>query len=110
DVRPAEVLTCITGTSFFDRTKITAVRIISNRQITVASDSHTMPGKARWPDTVEHINSPNYPLDEAIRRAHTHQIAGFFARHDRHQIFKNLIHELFRFPHAQSTNAVAREI
>lgn len=60
-----------------------------------------------WQHAVEHIDSALNSLEEAVRRAHAHQIARLVLIKVRRNDFQHLIHQLFRLAHRKPADGVA---
>ena len=80
DIGAGEVAAGITVAAFLQRTKVMRILRVADDQSSLIGEAGSVAGDARRQHAVEHIHAAVYALDQTIRTADAHQIAGLVRR------------------------------
>jgi hypothetical protein len=69
----------------------------------------TVAGQPGRQHAIEHVHPPRHALDQILRRADPHQVAGLVSREDPIDEFQHAVHLLLGLAHAQAADGIAIE-
>ncbi|CDN43726.1 Uncharacterized protein BN871_DJ_00080 [Paenibacillus sp. P22] len=92
------------------RSEVLRVLGIADVHPSSARHRRAVAGNAGRKHAVEHVDSANRSFEKRVGRSDAHQITRLACRQERNRLLQHLIHEMLRFPDAQTTNSIPREI
>src|SRR3712207_6618241 len=104
------MLTGVAVTVMIQWGKVLCKFSIFHHQASFTCHTGTIASDTRWQDAVEHINATNHPINQAIRRTDSHQVAWLVFRQKGRCEIKDGIHLSMALPNCQATDRIARKI
>ena len=110
DVGPGVVAAGIAVAVRVQGREVLGVLRVAHHQAAVVGKHGAVAGHAGGQHAVEHVHAPQHALDQAVRGAHAHQVAGLALGHVGHHLLQHVVHDLLGLAHGQAADAEARQV